>query len=863
MNVTISLDQTPYYEKPDEDTIKEISNRIARRSNRTVLSINEMADIVGNKGHTFCPAVYRMGRRKEVQFERQQIFALDFDGTTSIEEVQKRSTEYKLPIAFMYHTLSSSNELIKFRAVYICDVEVTDIESTKVLTNMLLKIFPEADDQCKDGARMFFGGKGLIGEVHEEVFYVMDLKESFHRVIFENSAKNASRDLEIFAKNNKLRNPYKSNLYISCVHQSGKDEDISADDVYNSYTSIAVFPSYDPKYKIYFGFTSHSYQKDVRKNNNREVIRGDLNGIENKCRLFRDFINEDHIHHNLRQLLLLNLQELEGGQKLFFKIIKENPNYEENKWRFYAQYNKKEGYLPQRCEGNCPYCMECNHDTNMALTVSARESIKQLKTEMSYIEVDEVHKYVQECIETAIRSKENGMFLVPAQTAVGKTQAYIESTESMRDEQYIIAASTVQLVHEIAGRIRKKGTRVFEVPSLEQIEIPPSLREEIDFCYSVGLARKAVENVRSYISKNKKSTDPDTIKYVAACQYYLRAIHGFDGCRVVVMTHARLLTLSEEVISRYTVIIDEDILATCFRNILTVSRATIEKLTEHKECPGCMRQRFKEIGDIPDKECVNLLPVNEFAYLSKKKLKKLGVSENVNELMAATACCRDGEIIHYYRPSFLPRGKYIVLSATMDSVLYKQYFKYMKIRVFEYKKAKYKGKLIQYTAHTMSRRCVEQHKEQLETFLQGYRNDYELITFLRYENELLGSGLHFGNVEGIDRLKGKNILVLGTPHQNPYVYELLGCHLGIPIKGDRLSTRKIQYNGFEFSIMTYKNEELRRIQLYHICKDLEQSIGRARLLREECTVVLLSNFPCEQATLIQEDYLKPKNAEEL
>ena len=61
---------------------------------------------------------------------------------------------------------------------------------------------------------------------------------------------------------------------------------------------------------------------------------------------------------------------------------------------------------------------------------------------------------------------------------------------------------------------------------------------------------------------------------------------------------------------------------------------------------------------------------------------------------------------------------------------------------------------------------------------------------------------------------------------------------------------------YEFVLITYKGEELQNLQIYFIKKELEQSIGRARLLRKDCQVVVLSNFPCEQAELNQDDYLE-------
>lgn len=37
--------------------------------------------------------------------------------------------------------------------------------------------------------------------------------------------------------------------------------------------------------------------------------------------------------------------------------------------------------------------------------------------------------------------------------------------------------------------------------------------------------------------------------------------------------------------------------------------------------------------------------------------------------------------------------------------------------------------------------------------------------------------------------------------------------------------------------------------------ELEQCIGRARLLRQDCMVYVFSAFPCEQAEISERDYL--------
>ena len=57
-------------------------------------------------------------------------------------------------------------------------------------------------------------------------------------------------------------------------------------------------------------------------------------------------------------------------------------------------------------------------------------------------------------------------------------------------------------------------------------------------------------------------------------------------------------------------------------------------------------------------------------------------------------------------------------------------------------------------------------------------------------------------------------------------------------------------------MMSYEDKLLRNIQLYFISTELEQAIGRSRLLRTNSTLYLFSNFPCQQAKLSKIDYLK-------
>ena len=67
--------------------------------------------------------------------------------------------------------------------------------------------------------------------------------------------------------------------------------------------------------------------------------------------------------------------------------------------------------------------------------------------------------------------------------------------------------------------------------------------------------------------------------------------------------------------------------------------------------------------------------------------------------------------------------------------------------------------------------------------------------------------------------------------------------------------RRVTYNHCSFIITTYNEPLLREIQLYSIESELEQCIGRTRILRHDCSVYVFSCFPCEQADIHIKNYL--------
>jgi len=72
------------------------------------------------------------------------------------------------------------------------------------------------------------------------------------------------------------------------------------------------------------------------------------------------------------------------------------------------------------------------------------------------------------------------------------------------------------------------------------------------------------------------------------------------------------------------------------------------------------------------------------------------------------------------------------------------------------------------------------------------------------------------------------------------------------INNDTLNHREIEYENYKFYFFTYKDELLRNLQIYYISSELEQSIGRARLLNKNNNVYVYSQFPVKQANFSEE-----------
>ena len=123
---------------------------------------------------------------------------------------------------------------------------------------------------------------------------------------------------------------------------------------------------------------------------------------------------------------------------------------------------------------------------------------------------------------------------------------------------------------------------------------------------------------------------------------------------------------------------------------------------------------------------------------------------------------------------------------------------------------------------------------------------------MKYKEKTNDCRIHYGNTEGCDYMKGKNIVVVGTPHYNEVVYKLFGTYLGVDVS-EEMNFREVDDGCYRYWLHTYEDYALQKIQLWIIKSELIQAVGRARILREDCTVKLYASVPLPQAIIEIDD----------
>ena len=881
MKVSICLDTQRVFHKPkDRREYGKITNRIAR--NEFTGSIAEIANKVGKSMYGMTPAVFNSNsRRNNENVKSIQLFGIDIDNEPEkhggsvmyYEDIILRCKEHSLSISFIYETLRSYevNGNPRFRVFFCHYTPINNLDIAKLILRLFQVIFPESDRSCVDPCRLFLGSRNLIDFNEDAVFYldrfIYDVQKEIYikdQAHYGKRVRDLARGLDIgVTKDNTLAIYGKHALGACC---SGRDEiqfdNKTGEEMQSTIKYTIVDDKNSPEIVIYGVENTNLYQKtnaSEKKDNEppeNNHITVDLERVTEVCELCKDFFGGNEPEHNLKFMIATNLRFVKGMRKRFMEVItRYSKNIED--WKYCWKYIKSMNYKPMSCE-NCPYADCCDHEANLILKLrSIYRRIEVIDKEPHYDELTTVAAAIGDSLERAIRYKGNDIILINAQTGAGKTVAVKDYILS-HPGKYLVAFPLVSLKNEfikgnedrIAAMVSNKD--LYRFMEKEEVNRLTALYDEGQYEDAQEQIAEMYEGIPEYQTAKRQ-----------AFSDYLNRDHILAEHDIIAVTHTQLMNLSGEEKRSFNIIADEDILYTNIKNMKQISISDISIAIAQGLFSKEKTEEIKAIIEGKDKRYYCAKSASFRHYISADNKKHMGINGNINDFLGAQAYYKDEDIIYFFTPQNITGGnKLIIISATADPEIYKRYFekKGQEVITYDVPKAKYQGTLKQFSYYSMSRECIKNKiekygKDALIDHIKEMTPDIQYsISFLKYES-IFKNQLHFGNALGTNEYSGKNAAIIGTPYSLDYAYKLIGSYLDINVNNCTMKRQRVIYNGYRFPFMTFEDDFLQRLHLYMINSELEQCIGRSRLLRTDAKVYLFSSFPCSQAELDQKNYL--------
>ena len=836
---------------------------------------------VGSKGCTFCPSTFKDDVKSRETFEQSQLLTLYFDSykstdrEISFEKIKARAEQYELPILFAYDSFLTGLETRKkFSVTFLNDAPITKLKEAESVQKALMMIFPEADKSCSDVLKLYSGGK-------EVMYYDAEMPEINVDSLFMNMSlylkkkhgdTNYKRKIAEFSRNTGIALDDRKLLDISIVEDSAEDiiENINDKNLPNSIIDNNRFGNKlsDLKYHINFNDEdvkcskrdrceeSLAYQKNL---SHHGYLRSkDLETLSSNCNLYHEFISGNRRLSQPELLgLATNLTHAESGEKKFKTALRSNSYYngrEEkyDNWDFYFYYIKKRN--PRPCNSFCPYHDTCPHGKDILSTTKLKyHQIERIANSNGLlVSLEKAEVEFNEFFFKAVMSEEKVWHVIMCQTALGKTQTIISL---LRDTplNVLIAVPTNKLKREVCERAEKMGVELLASPSLHELkdDLPDDVWDDIVSLYNEG---------KSPMLRIYKAINEDDVRCVKLLKKYIRELEEFkayDGNAIT--THRRLASLD---LGKYDlVIIDEDIIySTVIPNRETVSLHELKKIKKELSSKDPLAKKIKKI--INEAKNSEFFTVDGIEY-DKEEYGSIKTEANIPGLCSANHFCYRGapdqeddfteDCVSFDIRVKFPKGtKYIMVSATVNQDICNYYFGENNVRFYACREAEIKGTLNQYGDRPMSRSFMTE-KPDIISRIKKWTGVKHTISFKKFEHQYAGD-LHFGNCAGCDTLKNQDIDVIGTPHQPEWIYKLFAYSLGFDVDEKLKPNTTVVHNGYRFRFTTYDDTALRTIQFYMIESELEQAVGRARLLRCDCTVNLFSNYPLRQAVLKKSKY---------
>jgi hypothetical protein len=746
--------------------------------------------------------------RSKNGFKSCQVLMIDIDeGYDSLSQIYETIVSSSLKdCSFIYKTFSYNKELgkIKVRIGWVLDEPITNIDELEMYLSFLINEF-KADKSCSYASRFYFPGMELV-HINENIVFN---KEQFN---FYSSDLNVTTKKILKLKNNEdIIDEY--DLKCNCANKQEFLDILKNQLFYNIQDNKIVNFKWKENIETQWEFTNFKtthlkYKELFSFALNLNIINGGLKWLKEQM----DLNNQLGISHYD-----------ETDNKIFYFI-------------------KKYDYVPM----SLSFFERCKNDKTFY--------IDKIETDEIQIDLEECDRQHKENFNNIIEAKEPGVYISKAPTGSGKTEILCNADLT----GYIIANFTHDLKDEFATRIKNKDNYITtpKRPIFEDKE----LNHRLNYYDECGTGDYSSKYMKHYITlPNSNQNDVKAIK-LYQYQYY----EAFISTKNVLTTHHTALFMNSE--NHHTIIFDEDPFDTLFKTY-NLSGRDLQILYNNDKFKGIVQYIIDLVKSNP-KQHYYKYKIDFDIELIEKELKSNRIySSNIIEFFKSDLFVFlpnndniEEEIfkhgIIYDTLKYFPKNmKIVILSATVNFEFYEIIYGKENVHCYEVKNVKLTGEVIQDTRYKVSKHSLELNDSPTLKYLH---NTVDLtlptITYKDAKHYFPNSvpEMHFGNTIGYDSLNGKDSNVIGNFSRSSWYYVLLYNRLypNIPINTYNFGKRRVEFNGFRFTYITFENPLLQRLHLNDINTNLVQAIGRGRALRKPIKCYVYGGFPIKGSTFI-------------
>lgn len=871
------------------------------------ISIAEIADRLseGQAMHTSCFKLNEYPTICKSAFMSADFLALDFDNDEpenypyrSFEAAKDKLLSMGLYPCIMYPTYSSTDYINRYRVVFKLaeTIPFEKVRKLEILLKMLFILFPDIDAKCVEISRMFLGTNKPLDEFYIDEASTFDEIKLFH-LYLGTILGDGRHQKGTFKKTIKEWGVIPNENCIPHVLFNEENKTIHPD-FFEDSASLSMFTDTDTGERGHRLSSIPAARQSVALPPKR-AIEGWEDKLLRISKLYQKFHDGIPINYTERMFLYLNLNHIKGGQRRMKEILQQYiSNYDHELHHYLSQMRVWKWYMnnPQKLAGigyaeqYDDWLARCGASTIVEALGNRDYFLPQYIPEAdTSISADDAQEALKAHFYRCLDADDNKVYGIKAGVGVGKTEIYVNYDYS-RFHKVLIVVPTHQLAKEVESRMLASGVNSGNIARRPQKpEIPDAVVDaNYKKCLKLGAYNKSEQIYHRYFRTNP------TEEY----QRYLDAEERARNSKIMISTHSYALYTNQN--DEYDlVIIDEDILNSLIE-IKSVKYSDLKLFSDN--CNSAQMQAI----------CTSIMPKVDATRLDRMSMdaqdrvfsdihylnNDIGYDETVPEFnddvlenlpnaevmhfFKSKAYCINGENSHmngnviFYsvvRP-FNFGCKTVILSATLSKDDFEKYFEGRRdIEFMSVNRIKNLGMVQQDLRYSCSDRNMEENGnricEYIKANIEGWES-YKVITFRKHIERFRMNGfqiacddenneIYFGNLMGIDNLKGENLLVVGKYSPPEQYYRLYADALGYNIPRCTQTVSNATINQHETKLYQFTDATLARLQREKIEAEITQAVGRGRTARTNSNVYVFCDLPLDIADITTHNFIELKN----